>query len=97
MDTKQLENKIVELEKQINSLKNASSIPYTIDNAFGGRGFIKTGEMGQPSEDWYTNIGFIVDPASVSEVQAPATQYLRIQSPNGKNWFIALYNFSELT
>lgn len=41
MDNKNLEKRIVELEKQMQLLTNASTIPWSVDTAFTGRGFLK--------------------------------------------------------
>ena len=90
----QLNRRIEELEKKLVSLETSSGVPDSFVRALVGRGFIKTGAMGKPPGDWDLNEGFIV--ATSPNAQAPATQYLRIIDGNGINWFIALYNFSEL-
>jgi len=94
---KNLEKRIQALEQQMAQFQNSSTISYNVEKSFQGRGFVTTGPMGKPPGDWDINEGFIVDPALVSEVQAPATQYLRVTSQAGENWFIALYNFSEIS
>lgn len=90
----QLEMRIAELEKQLQQLQNGSTIPYNIDNSFMARGFLKTSVPETPPGEWYLNEGFVAP--TTPEAQAVAVQYLKVLNTEGKNYWIALYTFSEL-
>ena len=94
-NNQQLEKRVVELEKQLLALQQSSTIPYTIDNSFMGRGFLKTTPVGTPGGLWFENEGFIVT-IDGTQAQAPATKYLKMVNPSGGNYWVALYSFSDL-
>lgn len=92
MDNTQLLQRIDKLEKEIQSLKNSDSIPYEIDSALKGRGFLKTGKIDTPPGEWYNNSGFL---GGNPDVQSGAIRYLKIEN-EGQNWWIPLYTFNEM-
>lgn len=46
---KELEKRIKELERQMQALKQSNTIPYDVEYAFMGRGFIKTAPPQEPT------------------------------------------------
>ncbi len=95
MNNIDLQQQINDLKKEIESLKNSNSIPYEVENAFQGRGFLETDPIGTPPGDWFDNEGFIV--ATDPNAQAPAVAYLRVRNKGATNFWIPLYTFSQLT
>lgn len=45
MENQQLIKRIESLEREIQNLKNSDTIPYEIDSAFKGRGFLKSNSL----------------------------------------------------
>jgi hypothetical protein len=89
----QLERKIIEMQKEIDSLKQSSTIPDSIIKSFEGVGFFKTLPMEQPPYDWYDNAGFI----ATTEAAALATRFLRVEGKGSTpTYWIPLYTFNEM-
>ncbi len=86
----QLENRITELEKQIQLLQNSNTIPTNIDKSFMGRGFLKTTKPEIPDGS-DTNAGFVVG----INAAIPFT-YLRVLNIEGQNFWVPLYTYIEL-
>jgi hypothetical protein len=92
----QLERRVEELEKQLKKFEFSDSIPENFARALAGRGFIQTGEIGQPPyTDWIDNAGFAYEPELGVYVQAAASQYLQVKGISQKDYFIPLLSLDE--
>lgn len=76
MDTNQLQQQIDNLQKQFDSLKQSSSIPYAVSQAFAGAGFL-------------TSFNFVV--MGQTEVGAGGTALIPIPRANKYSMAIATY------
>lgn len=95
MDTKQLEQKIISLEKQLKDLQTSSLIPINLIRSLEGAGFIKTAKPEVPPYgDWQTNEGFTYEPGGGIFVQSAARTYLKINDGN-RDLFIPLLQYIE--
>lgn len=95
-DNQQLLRRIEKLEKEIQGLKQSSTIPYEIERALSARGFVLTEQPDQPPyTDWIDNPGFAYEPELGVYVQTAATQYLKYKGQGGRDYFIPLLGLDE--
>jgi hypothetical protein len=91
MDTEQkvinLERKVAELEKRLNDLNQAGSLPFEVTSSFERRGFVAGSKLEIPLSFAIAGMGMIRevgisgDPQTISVLEYPHT-FLKIRNPS---------------
>lgn len=90
-----LERQVKALEKEMQSLKDSSTIPYELKRSFAGAGFLITPPPDVPPyTDWYLNNGFGYNLGGDDYVQAMARSYLKV-TDGSRDLFIPLLQLKE--
>lgn len=93
-----LKKEIEELKRQFALLKDTSTIPYEVEQAFASRGFVETNKIGipDPNGDYTTNegfrqeIGISGDPETIVIPQFPV-RFLELK--DGSGFYIPLHAY----
>lgn len=94
MNNEQLLKRIEQLEREIQSLKTSQSIPFDIDRAFEGRGFLKYIEFEEIDPlDFDTLNTLVPTPSGDFPVIAFPIRWMKIKNslPGNKNYIIPAY------
>lgn len=95
-----LKNKIMELENRLKKFEQSSTIPLEVDNAFCGRGFVKTykPEIPDPAGDYTTNEGFrqtISLTGNAQDIVVPQFPHKFLEINDGSGLYIPLHAYFE--
>lgn len=98
MNQQQMEQTILDLQRQINALKQSSTIPLDIDRSFVGRGYMKSISINQIDPLDYislsTSLSLTGNPQIIN-VPAFPWRYARLQG--SQNYYVPLMVLAEFS